>query len=125
MKIFRKITVNWGDGKITHINKNTKNKLHTISTFLEMIWCIIIKFFGYKYNEDLIPKGTPYCYLPDVEKNKENNDSSTYYIKPCPYYRYVSTNLRGCKFLGCIVDDFLLYDQCKICGIGSYDDEEK
>ncbi len=94
-----------------------------ISNFLEMIYSIIIKFFGYKYDEDLIPKHTPYCYLPDFEKNKQTPESSTYYIKPCPYYKHISTNIRGCKFVGYIGDDILLYDQCKICGVGDPDDD--
>ena len=37
----------------------------------------------------VIPEG-PYCYVPDVEKNKnKDKDDHTYYTKTCPYWGYI------------------------------------
>lgn len=93
----------------------------------------------------VIPEG-PYCYLPDIEKNKNKDKNDTaYYIKPCPYYSSIEdegVKLPYCKFLeqggtenGMSNEDFkklekkygpdkiwdkyplgLLWDQVKECG---------
>lgn len=54
-----------------------------------------------------IPKNTPYCYLPDYEKNAKEI-GWTYWIKPCPFYQPGG----WCKI---IKDE--IEDQCKSCGV--------
>ncbi len=80
-----------------------------------MFWSKLLIILGYKYNENVIPKGE-YCYEIDDERNKVK-DSSILYIKPCPYYKSLGNNLNGCKFLGVITDDIIFGDQCKICDV--------
>ena len=93
--------------------------------FISLVWSKIIIFFGYKYNESVIPKGI-YCYSPDDEKNKKRGkgDKWVYYIKPCPYYKTISKRYNGCKYYGIITDDMVFDDQCKMCSINLDDENE-
>lgn len=91
-----------------------------------MILSKIVLIFGYKYDKSIIPPG-PYCYKPDIEKNKDygKNDKYIYYITPCPYYKKLFKNMNGCKYYGIITDDFVFNDQCKICDINDFSEEEE
>ena len=100
-----------------------KTIFNNFPDILEMVWAKIIVFFGYKYDKSKIPFGTHYCYLPDDEKNEQAKSFSNYYKKPCPYFKYISTYYRGCKYLGIITDDPVFSDQCKMCGENYEDDE--
>lgn len=86
-----------------------------IKNLLELIFSNILIFFGKKYDISVIPHGL-YCYYPDFEKNKIS-DSHHYYIIPCKYYKKISKNYNGCKYLGMITNDDIFGDQCKICKI--------
>ena len=39
-----------------------------------MLYYWVITKLGVKPSTDPIPKDTPYCYLPDVEKNKNKDE---------------------------------------------------
>lgn len=81
------------------------------------IWSVIIVYFGYKYDESVVPEG-PYCYVPDVEKNKNKKDDDySYYIKTCDYFVFISREKKCCKLLGIITDDDVFGDQCKMCKV--------
>ena len=87
--------------------------------WVNMLWNNILVYFGKRHNPKVIPKGIPYCYLPDMEKNANKaDDDSTYYIKPCPYYKSLGDGWNGCKYAGIVTDDMTFDDQCKICGEG-------
>lgn len=46
--------------------------------------------------------------------------------KLCPHYQYLENGSVNCSFLGInnlYEDDFLLVDQCKICGENEFDEE--
>lgn len=71
-----------------------------------------------------IPDG-PYCYTPESGLQKDENGRVFMKVKPCPYYgnRTVKDSEKStigtmglCK-LTRTVDDILLSDQCKICGV--------
>lgn len=67
------------------------------------------------YNK--IPKNTPYCYTPDIEKNteaKEKGEYGVFYIKPCEYYENLDGLQGRCKLYDCEV-----IDQVKGCGLNS------
>ena len=81
-----------------------------------MIWYWLLGLFKVKLSTDPIPDGTPYCYVPDVEKNNVNTETDKYYIKPCKYYKHLGGGCNGCGFLGVITDDSVFDDQVKICG---------
>ena len=81
---------------------------------ISLLFAKVLIFFGYKYDNSVIPEGL-YCYVPDDEKNSKKY-SGTYYIKPCRYYKRIDKRWCGCKYLGVITDDFFFRDQCKICG---------
>jgi len=87
-----------------------------MKNWIEMLWAWLIVKLGYRYDESKVPKDTPYCYSIDWEKREAMNDD-VLYTNCCPYYSFLSENIRGCKLCGVIADDFLLWDQCKICGI--------
>ena len=80
---------------------------------IEMFFKRIIKRNYYKdLNEEYIPDNTLYCY------------SGTKRQGACPYLDYPKTYklIRGCNRAYCHyikggMEDYLLYDQCKICGI--------
>lgn len=93
--------------------------------FISLIWSKVIIFFGYKYDESVIPPGM-YCYRPNDEKNKMygNGNRYVYHIIPCPYYKTISKHWNGCKYYGIITDDFVFNDQCKLCNINIDDDNE-
>jgi len=50
----------------------------------------------------IIPPG-PYCYVPDIEKNKnKDKDDHAYYTKTCPYWGYIKdegVDICHCSFL--------------------------
>jgi hypothetical protein len=101
-----------------------------MKNWIEMLWAWLIVKLGYKYDESRVPQNTPYCYSPDVEKNKkeilDNGFMDIYFLIPCPYYKVLTKNITGCKLCGVIADEFdiLLWDQCKICGISEGINEE-
>lgn len=86
--------------------------------WISILYNNILVYFGKKHNKDVIPKDIPYCYVPDIEKNKNKvaNDTS-YYIKPCPYYKSLGNDYNGCKYMGIVTDDMTFDDQCKICDV--------
>lgn len=87
--------------------------------WIKILYNNILVFFGKKHDPKVIPQNTPYCYLPDIEKNKNaDKNDTTYYIKACPYYKSLGNGYNGCKFLGVATDDMDFDDQCKICGEG-------
>ena len=93
-----------------------------ISNLLEVLWSKLLIKFGIRLDESVIPEG-PYCYKPDLEKNKSET-SFDYHIIPCPYYKKISKNFNGCKYMGIVTDDFVFEDGCKICGVNKgYDIE--
>lgn len=57
---------------------------------------------GYKLDDSVIPKNTPYCY-----------DLFT-----CPYFMYLNNGHNCCKYKGYIGIDACLSDECKICNVG-------
>lgn len=91
--------------------------------FFSLIISKIVIFFGYKYDESVIPNGS-YCYTPDNEKNN-NKDINiyTYYTIPCKYYKEINREWNGCKFCGIITDDYVFDDKCKICEINDKDED--
>jgi hypothetical protein len=93
----------------------------------------------------VIPEGS-YCYVPDVEKNKnKDKNDPAYYTKNCPYWGYIKdegVDICHCSFLNVSTipngtsdedyakikkkygEDFwknftgdLIWDQVKECGI--------
>jgi len=87
-----------------------------IIRFIIQLYWRLLHLFGINTDTEPIPDSV-YCYVPDTEKNKRENDVMHYYIKPCKYYKSFGNEYNGCKYLGIITDDFLFDDQCKICGI--------
>lgn len=53
-------------------------------------------------DESLIPPGQ-YCYVPDIEKNKNKDKGDhAYYTKTCPYWGYIKdegVDICHCSFL--------------------------
>jgi hypothetical protein len=68
-----------------------KSKTIMLWKYLQMFWSIIRVRLGWNYSKEPILSG--------------------------PYYMFLSEKIRECKYTGTITDDFLLTDQCKICGI--------
>ena len=92
-----------------------RSRLNEIKWWFEVLWSNILRRLGKKYDSSVIPKGE-YCYTYDEEKNKKDPIDG-YWIKSCKYYRGVSKRgTTACTFVGTHGFDFLLYDQCKICG---------
>lgn len=90
--------------------------IYKIGVYIEVYWHKVLQYFGKEYDTKIIPEG-PYCYVPDIEKNKNKpKDDYSYYTKTCKYYRWLEGLNGGCTFTGEVGDDFLLGDQCKICG---------
>jgi hypothetical protein len=99
-----------------------RNIINEIKVYIEVYWYrLLYKLFKYELSTDGIPKDTPYCYLPDIERNenaRKNGEYGVYYTKPCTHYRYLKGQLRGgCVYTGIVGDDLLLGDQCKVCGV--------
>jgi hypothetical protein len=90
-----------------------------IKNLFSVIFSKMLITFGYKYDSSIIPDGL-YCYVPDVEKNK-NTTKFEYHIIPCKYYKPIDKKWNGCKYIGIITDDLLFDDQCKICNVKKYD----
>ncbi len=106
------------------VNDNIK----LIWYWIETVYALVQRFFGYKKDASKIPKGA-YCYVIDEERNKkEPLADGGRWIKTCPYFR--STKKTGgiaCTYLGFFGFDCLLYDQCKICEVNEkclIDDED-
>ena len=72
-------------------------------------------FFLSKKN---IPKNTIYCYTGIRFDDK----TGIYHIKTCPYWKRMFGRV-VCLYLLYIGDE-LLEDQCKICGISEYNEED-
>ncbi len=96
-------------------------RLYWFRNLLIMLWSKLLIFFKHKYNSKIIPEG-PYCYTPDIEKNNKKEDWTIYYVIPCKYYKTLSKNWNGCRYLGIITDDDVFADQCKMCN-ENYGDE--
>ena len=96
--------------------KNFKDYIRLGYYWLEIQY---YKIFGLPNEIGVIPEG-PYCYVPDVEKNKTHTEPNVIWTKTCPYFR--STRMTGgiaCTFEGYFGFDVGLYDQCKICSINN------
>ena len=97
-----------------------------IKNWFQMIGYWVIAKLGIKLSTDPIPDGTPYCYVPDEERNNEK-EPFTFYTKPCKYYKHLGGDWTGCGYTGEIMNfDTLHWDQCKICGEKDnyFDDED-
>lgn len=98
------------------ISNNINKYQYWSKNYISIIIAKVKLFFGYEYDKAKIPNGL-YCYSPDMEKNKNKQENDySYYIIPCPYYKTLGKYNNGCKYLGCITNDFIFGDQCKICG---------
>jgi hypothetical protein len=88
-----------------------------VLNYISVIWGVILKWLHIKRDESVIPEGE-YCYTPNYEKNtfKTLTEEGVYYIKPCKYFKCLLGDYHACIFIGCITNNFLLADQCKICG---------
>lgn len=93
-----------------------KNSLKLLWYYAETRYVKLLRIFGVRRSTLLIPKGM-YCYTPDIEKNEAIKSCTTYYIKPCKYYKTFWGRYNGCSYLGVITDDPTFDDQCKICGV--------
>lgn len=89
--------------------------MRIIKNYLDIIISKILIYFGYKYDEKVIPEGM-YCYKPDIDKNLARKNLRVYYTIPCKYYKNLG-KYNGCEYLGIITDDDVFADRCKICGI--------
>jgi hypothetical protein len=81
---------------------------------VSVLYSMVLNLFGVKLSTKEIPHGV-YCYVADIEKNKNRTDKSTFYTIPCKYYKPVSKWYTGCSYLGYISDDIIFGDQCKVC----------
>jgi hypothetical protein len=97
------------------MNKKIKYFIFCTKNIISFLWYKFIALFGYKPDKKHIPPGF-YCYEPDYEKNKTVNDFSSFYIKPCKYYKHLGKGYNACTYVGVISDDSVFDDQCKICG---------
>lgn len=94
-----------------------KDKIKLCWYYLETRYTKLLMLFGYLKSSDPIPTNTPYCYLWDDEKNKQEPIDG-YWIKTCKYYRSTpKTRGIACTYVGYFGFDLCLYDQCKICGV--------
>lgn len=99
------------------------NRIKTFWYYLETRGSKILKFFGIRYNKNVIPKGQ-YCYIIDEERNlNEPCPDGGYWIKICPYFRSNNKGGVACTYTGFYGFDFCLYDQCKICNVNDEIDE--
>lgn len=105
-------------------------KLEEIINNISCFWLDIREFFGNiemwikyqidkKFYEGLskedIPKDTFYCY-----------DGCRCMGETCPYMDYsVIAGSKYCHYVKGGIYDLLLYDDCKICGISEYGDDEQ
>jgi len=75
----------------------------------------LLRVFDIRQDTTIIPKGL-YCYEPDIRKNElKDRSDTTYYVKPCKYYRKLGKEYNGCSYLGVITNDVVFGDQCKLC----------
>lgn len=92
-----------------------KHKFIIVRNWIQMVGYWILGKLDIQLSKEPIPEGTPYCYLPDEDKNNER-ELGTFYIKPCKYYKHLGGDLNGCGYLGIVTDDSVFDDQCKMCG---------
>ena len=59
----------------------------------------------------LIPKDTPYCYLPTSSMIYESGRLPYYKIKTCPFFEFKDSLEGYCKLANCTI-----WDQVKECG---------
>jgi hypothetical protein len=100
-----------------------KHYIRWTINLINVLWWKFLFLFGVKRSASPIPIGM-YCYTPDIEKNEKRENFSTYYIKPCKYYKKLGREYNGCSYLGIITDDMTFDDQCKMCGENYGDDDE-
>lgn len=75
-------------------------------------------------DESLIPKNTPYCYIPKGEE-KHPDGKLVFHTIPCPFYDFDDEQDEQsdgyCHFIQ--QGDWMeggtmhLWDQCKVCGV--------
>jgi hypothetical protein len=88
-------------------------------------------FVAGRKDQKPIPENTPYCYTPLSGIEKDSSGKVFMRVKTCPYYgkRYPkdkdksSIGAMGFCRLTRTVDDICLSDQCKICGIKDYEEQ--
>ena len=98
-------------------------KIKLLRYYVEIVYTKLLRLFNVRRSTSPIPKGTPYCYVRDDERNKKEPIDG-YWIKPCKYYRNMKGYNAACTYVGFIGFDPCLGDQCKICGVDyGYDDE--
>ena len=101
-----------------------KYRLKVLWYYIEIGWAKLLLLFGIRKSTAPIPKGTPYCYVWDEEKNK-SEPIDGYWIKPCKYYRGMKGQCdAGCTYVGFIGFDVCLGDQCKICGVSTHNEKD-
>lgn len=91
-------------------------KIKLLRYYVEIVYTKLLRLFNVRRSTAPIPKGTPYCYVRDDERNKKEPIDG-YWIKPCKYYRNMKGYNAACTYVGFIGFDPCLGDQCKICGV--------
>ena len=91
-------------------------KIKLLRYYVEIVYTKLLRLFNVRRSTSPIPKGTPYCYVRDDERNKKEPIDG-YWIKPCKYYRNMKGYNAACTYVGFIGFDPCLGDQCKICGV--------
>lgn len=90
------------------------------NSFIMLGYIIGKRIFGYTPPTTEIPSGG-YCY--DITKRASTG--CVMYAKPCKYYKRITRDRVGCGYMGGIYYlDFLLSDQCKICGVNEYEEKD-
>lgn len=82
---------------------------YLLNVFLMSIHWVID---GLGISNYFIPFGISYCYIG----LKFHYERGVYYIKLCPFY-LINNKISKCVIAWSRKDDYLLDDQCKICGI--------
>ena len=93
-----------------------KYRIKILWYYIEIGYAKLLRLFNIRRKTSPIPKGTPYCYVLDDERNK-TEPIDGYWIKPCKYYRSMKGYSAACTYVGFIGFDLCLGDQCKICGV--------
>ena len=101
---------------VINSNIDMENRLKLLWYYTETRYVKLLRLFGIRRNNSVIPKGR-YCYVRDDERNAKVPINDGYWIKTCKYYRSApNTGGVACTYIGFYGFDFCLYDQCKICG---------
>jgi len=100
-----------------------KYKIKVAWYYIEVGYAKLLRLFNVRRSISPIPKGTPYCYVWDEERNKKEPING-YWIKPCKYYRSMKGSSAACTYVGFIGFDPCLGDQCKICGVNDGLDDD-